>query len=119
MEVPEIVRQAALELAEALRSHPAIEHYRIAREAARTDPAFSAMEAEVERTLVELEANQGCGEPARLQKINAYYRLRQELIRHPLFVERRNAEREARKVIQQAGNVLNGVLTLDFSKLVD
>lgn len=119
MEIPEAVRQAALELAEALRSHPAIERYRLAREAARIDPAFSALEGEVKCMLVELDTRQGFGETLRLEKINAYYRARQELIRHPLFIERKTAEREARKVVQQAGNALNGVLTLDFSKLVD
>lgn len=119
MEIPEAVRQAAVELAEALRSHPAVERFRQAREAAKNDPEFSAMETEVNTMLAGLETRQGYGEAMRLQQINAYYRARQELIRHPLYVERRNAEREARKVIQQAGDALNGVLTIDFSKFVD
>lgn len=119
MEIPEAVRQAALELAEALRSHPAVARYRLARAAAQNDPELSAMETEVSCMLAGLENRQGYGEALRLEQINAYYRARQELIRHPLYIERRSAEREARKVIQKAGEALNGVLTIDFSKFVD
>lgn len=119
MEIHEEARQAAEELGEALRNHPALVRYRQAVEAAQGDPAFFAMEAETQRALAELNQRQENGQAVPLADINAYYKMRQELVKHPLHRERQIALREARTVIEQAGKALNGVLTIDFSHFLE
>ncbi len=118
MDRSEAILQAAQALGAALRTTPEMQAFEQANAAANADAQVSALEAEVLALYNSLIARQREGQALAQHEINHYYNLRDELVRHPLIVERDAHLKAVKALFEQAGGAISSVLTMDYTALV-
>jgi cell fate (sporulation/competence/biofilm development) regulator YlbF (YheA/YmcA/DUF963 family) len=118
MDRSEEIYQAARALGAALRCTPEMQAFEEANAAARADEDVCALEAAVLDLYNTLTARQQAGQALAQYEINRYYKLRDELVRHPL-IERRDLRMKAVKALfETAGGAISSVLAVDYTALV-
>lgn len=116
-ETLDAILAAAGELGAALRAEPGVQAFLQAEAAVQADAHLSSLEEQVNRLYGELTGRQAAGEYLSQQEINAYYALRDQLVRSPLVAQREARRKEMKSLCEGAGSALNSVLTLDYTAL--
>lgn len=114
----EEILRAARELGDALRANPAMQEYLNAKEAAEKDEVLQQLQRELDAFHNELLRRQQAGEAIPSSEVSQYYHLRDQVLNHPVYARQQAAQRAARAVFEQAGEALNGILTIDFTEFV-
>jgi cell fate (sporulation/competence/biofilm development) regulator YlbF (YheA/YmcA/DUF963 family) len=114
----EEILQAARELGEAVRANPLMQEYLNAKEAAEKDEALQQLQRELETFHNELLLRQQVGEAIPSNEVSQYYRLRDQMLNHPLYARQQAALRAVRAIFEQAGDALSSILTIDFTEFV-
>ena len=109
--------QAANELGEALKASPVVQDYLRASAAADGEAEFKRMETNLHQTYDLLIQRQEAGGALSPYEINQFYKMREQVINHPLYQQREAAQRAMQAVFEQAGSTLSSVLTVDFLNL--
>ena len=112
------ILQAARALGAALKNTPEMQAFEQANAAARADAQVNALEAEVLALYNTLIARQQAGQVLAQHEVNHYYKMRDDLVRHALIVERDACLKDVKALFESAGGALSGVLTMDYTALV-
>lgn len=116
-ETLDAILAAAGELGAALRAEPGVQAFLQAEAAVQADAHLSSLEEQANRRYSELTGRQAAGEYLSQQEINAYYALRDQLVRSPLVAQREARRKEMKSLCEGAGSALSSVLTLDYTAL--
>lgn len=115
---PEI-EQAAKALGAALHENETVKEYLQAAAEVDANAELSRLESELIELYNQLSAREQRGQVLLRHEINHYHALRDQLRNHPLFVAREEHLRAVKTAFSQSAEVLNSILAMDFTALVD
>lgn len=115
----EEILASARQLGDALSETPEVKAFLQAEEAFRSSQDVQRLEAQVNQTYLDLVERQRRGEMVHPHEVHEFYRQRDELIQHPLVIERENCLNSVKALFEQAGRVLNSILSVDYTQLAD
>ena len=118
MDRSEAILQAAQVLGAALKNTPEMQAFEQANAAARADAQVNALEADVLALYNTLIARQQAGQVLAQYDLNRYYKMRDELVRHPLIEARDVRMKDVKALFETAGGAISSVLTMDYTALV-
>ena len=113
----EQILATARELGAALRELPEVQAFLQADAAFQNSPDVQRLQAQVEQIYSNLVQRQQAGEMVHAREVHDFYRQRDELMHHPLVVERENSLRTVKALFERAGGVISGILSLDYTQL--
>ncbi len=113
----EKILATARELGAALRELPEVQAFLRADAAFQNSPDVQRLQAQVEQTYSSLVQRQQAGEMVHAHEVHDFYRQRDELMRHPVVIEREKNLKVVKALFEQAGGVISSILSLDYTQL--
>ena len=110
---------AAKELGEVIHRSPTIQAYLDACLAVQEDTELANMETELQRRYEELVGRQRKGEALSPYETNAFYKLREKVVYHPLIEAREAALKAVKAELEQVGGAISSILTVDYTAVVN
>lgn len=109
----------ARELGAALNATSEVQAFLRADEAFRNNRELQQLENQIEEAYAELVKRQRSGAMILKQEVNDFYRLREQFTTHPLVIEREACLASVKTIFEQAGTVLNSILSVDYTELAE
>jgi cell fate (sporulation/competence/biofilm development) regulator YlbF (YheA/YmcA/DUF963 family) len=117
MELPAEIRQAAMELGKHLTQDADVRAYRAALERILRDPEASRLDAQFEQLAEELAKHEQKGETISSSQWDAYFELKFQILRHPLFVMRDASLEGMQELFFQTAQKISIALRIDYPSL--
>lgn len=117
MELSPELRKAAIELGKYLAQDVDVCAYRVARERILQDPDAARLDARFGKLAQELGEREQRGETIEPSEWDAYYELKFQILRHPLFVMRDASLEGMQELFYQVAQQLSFSLRIDYTSL--
>jgi len=117
MQLTEEVKDAAMQLGQALCQDDYVRLYLDALQETRTDPDISALEKKMYEVYEGLIGHQQADEELSQEETQAFRELRQQVQAHPLIAKRNDMLSSIRPYLRRVAEEMNFVLGLDFASL--
>lgn len=114
---PEEILQAAKELGEALGANADVRGLIQAETELESSTELRALDGELQRVYEDLVRRQRAGEVLSPQEINGFQKLKEQLLGHPLVIERDARLKAVQGLFGQAGSTISSVLGFDYTTL--
>lgn len=119
MELTPEIKQAALDLAEAIKNDETIRIYLSAKEAVQNDPEAAGFEGQLIELYESLITRQQQGDKLSEEEIDAFNRLRYQVRVHPLIAQRESALAQIKPYLAQIADEISYILGIDYTTLAD
>jgi cell fate (sporulation/competence/biofilm development) regulator YlbF (YheA/YmcA/DUF963 family) len=117
MERTEQIMQAARALGQALHNSPEVQDYLAACQAVQANAELCQLEEQLQLRYQALAGRQQTGEVLSRQEINDFYKLREQVVYHPLVARREECLKVVQASFEQASSSISSILTVDFNSL--
>jgi cell fate (sporulation/competence/biofilm development) regulator YlbF (YheA/YmcA/DUF963 family) len=119
MELTLEIKQAALDLAEAMKNDETIQIYLSAKEAVQNNPEAAGLENQLIELYESLINRQQQGEKLSEEDIEAFNSLRYQVRVHPLIKQRESALAQIKPYLAQIADEISYILGIDYTTLAD
>ncbi|HEY3313644.1 MAG TPA: YlbF family regulator [Anaerolineales bacterium] len=117
MELPDEVKQAAVDLGKRLGAAAGVQEYVVLNEKIQTDPEIGRLESKVARMYQDLVERQENGEDLQQAEVDAYYALKQQLEGHPWTTARDARLVGVKAMLAETAQRMTPLLGLDYTTL--
>jgi cell fate (sporulation/competence/biofilm development) regulator YlbF (YheA/YmcA/DUF963 family) len=119
MELTPEIKQAALDLAEAMKNDETIQIYLSAKEVVQNNPQAAGLENQLIELYENLITRQQQGEKLSEEDIDAFNSLRYQVRVHPFIAQRESALAQIKPYLAQIADEISYILGIDYTTLAD
>jgi cell fate (sporulation/competence/biofilm development) regulator YlbF (YheA/YmcA/DUF963 family) len=117
MELPDEVRQAAVDLGKRLGAAAGVQEYVALNQKIQTDPEICGLETKVAHMYQDLVERQQNGEDLQQAEVDAYYALKQQIEGHPWITARDSRLVDVKALLAETAQRMTPLLGLDYTTL--